>query len=91
MVREGAQGVRVADRHTPHPAPRERDASAHTTPPVPLHVVAGRLGDDPKTVLATYSHLLPHSDAMAAKAVAAAIFADKSLTNGAIPEFVPAN
>ena len=29
------------------------------TPPVPLHVVAGRLGDDPKTVLGTYSHLLP--------------------------------
>jgi hypothetical protein len=30
-----------------------------------LHVVAGRLGDDPKTVLVTYAHLLPHSDAMA--------------------------
>lgn len=44
-----------------------------TTPPVPLHVVAGRLGDDPKTVLSTYAHLLPHSDAMAADAVAAAI------------------
>ena len=29
-------------------------------PPVPLHVVGGRLGDDPKTVLATYAHLLPH-------------------------------
>jgi integrase len=41
------------------------------TPPVPLHVVAGRLGDDPKTVLATYAHLLPHSDALAAEAVAA--------------------
>jgi integrase len=37
-------------------------------PPVPLHVVAGRLGDDPKTVLGTYAHLLPHSDAMAADA-----------------------
>jgi integrase len=43
------------------------------TPPVPLHVVAGRLGDDPKTVLSTYAHLLPHSDAMAADAVAAAL------------------
>ena len=43
------------------------------TPPVPLHVVAGRLGDDPKIVLATYAHLLPHSDEMAAEAVAAAI------------------
>jgi len=42
-------------------------------PPVPLHVVAGRLGDDPKTVLSTYAHLLPNSDAMAAEAVASAI------------------
>ena len=49
-------------------------------PPVPLHVVAGRLGDDPKTILGTYAHLLPHSDAMAAETVAAAI-ADKALTN----------
>jgi integrase len=49
-------------------------------PPVPLHVVAGRLGDDPKTILGTYAHLLPHSDAMAADAVAAAIV-DKPLTN----------
>ena len=48
-------------------------------PPVPLHVVAGRLGDDPKTVLSTYAHLLPHSDAMAGEAVAAAIV-DKPLT-----------
>jgi integrase len=31
------------------------------TPPVPLQVVAGRLGDDPKTVLATSAHLLPRS------------------------------
>jgi integrase len=52
------------------------------TPPVPLHVVAGRLGDDPKTVLATYAHLLPHSDAMAAEAVAAALV-DKPLTSPA--------
>ena len=50
------------------------------TPPVPLHVVAGRLGDDPKTVLGTYAHLLPHSDAMAAEAVAAALV-DNPLTN----------
>lgn len=49
-------------------------------PPVPLHVVAGRLGDDPKTVLGTYAHLLPHSDEMAAETVAAAL-ADKSLTS----------
>jgi integrase len=52
-------------------------------PPVPLHVVAGRLGDDPKTVLGTYAHLLPHSDAMAAEAVAAALV-DNPLTNGVL-------
>jgi integrase len=52
-------------------------------PPVPLHVVAGRLGDDPRTVLATYAHLLPHSDATAADAVAAAIV-DKPLTEPAL-------
>lgn len=40
---------------------------------VPLHVVAGRLGDDPTTVLATYAHLLPHSDEEAANVVAAAL------------------
>ena len=51
-------------------------------PPVPLHVVAGRLGDDPRTVLATYAHLLPHSDTMAAEAVAGALV-DKPLTNPA--------
>jgi integrase len=50
------------------------------TPPVPLHVVAGRLGDDPRTLLGTYAHLLPHSDAMAAEAVAA-ILVDKPLTD----------
>jgi hypothetical protein len=52
-----------------------------STPPVPLHVVAGRLGDDPKTVLGTYAHLLPHSDAVAADAVASALV-NRPLTNG---------
>ena len=37
------------------------------TPPVPLHIVAGRLGDDPTTLLSTYAHLLPRSDAQAAE------------------------
>ena len=46
-------------------------------------VVAGRLGDDPKTVLGTYAHLLPHSDAMAADAVAAALV-DNPLTPEAL-------
>jgi integrase len=48
------------------------------TPPVPLHVVAARLGDDPKVVLSTYRHLL-HSDAMAAEVIAAQLV-DKPLT-----------
>lgn len=47
---------------------------------IPLHIVAARLGDDPKTVLSTYAHLLPNSDAMAAEAVAA-VLVDKPLTN----------
>ncbi|MGH2968403.1 MAG: hypothetical protein ACRDK0_04970 [Solirubrobacteraceae bacterium] len=53
------------------------------TPPVPLHVVASRLGDKPETVLRTYAHLLPRSDAMAAEAVAAQLaapLADDPLT-----------
>lgn len=33
---------------------------------VPVHVVAARLGDDPATVLRTYSHLLPGTQAEAA-------------------------
>jgi hypothetical protein len=37
---------------------------------VPLHVVAARVGDRLETVLATYAHLLPSSDAMAAEAMA---------------------
>jgi hypothetical protein len=31
------------------------------------------LGDDPKTVLGTYAHLLPQSDEIAAQRIAAAI------------------
>jgi integrase len=59
------------------------------TPPVPLHVVEGRPGDDPRTVLSTYAHLLPHSDAMAADAVAEALV-DKPLTGSEAPEPQPA-
>ncbi len=51
-------------------------------PPTPLHIVAARLGDDPRTVLGVYSHLLPSSDSVAADAVAA-ILVDKALTNDA--------
>jgi hypothetical protein len=44
-------------------------------------VVAGRVGGDPQIVLGTCAHLLPHSGAMGGDAVAAAIIADKLLTN----------
>jgi hypothetical protein len=40
---------------------------------VPVHIVAARLGDHPKTVLSTYAHLLPQSDEIAAERVAAAL------------------
>ncbi len=53
-------------------------------PPVPLHVVAGRLGDRPETILGTYAHLLSQSDSKAAAVVAAAIapaLIDVSLTS----------
>ena len=40
---------------------------------MPIHIVAARLGDDPKTVLDVYSHLLPQSDEIAAERVAALI------------------
>jgi integrase len=59
------------------------------TPPVPLHIVAGRVGDDPKTILGTYAHLLPHSDAQAAETVAA-LLVDIPLTNGEVQELQPA-
>jgi integrase len=52
-------------------------------PPVPLHIVAARLGDDPTTLLSTYAHLLPRSDAQAAEAVAA-VLVDRPLTNRAV-------
>jgi integrase len=59
---------------------RHTSATLALSEGVPLHVVAARLGDDPKTVLSTYAHLLPHSDSMAADIIAAAISADKPLT-----------
>jgi hypothetical protein len=40
------------------------------TSSVPVHIMAARLGDDPKTVLGVYSHLLPQSDEVAAERVA---------------------
>jgi integrase len=50
---------------------RHTHATHLLTNGVPVHVVAARLGDHPNTVLRTYAHLLPHSDAEAAQRAAA--------------------
>jgi len=52
-------------------------------PPVPLQIVAGRLGDDPTTLLSTYAHRLPRSDVQAAEAVAS-VLVDKPLAEPAV-------
>jgi hypothetical protein len=54
---------------------RHTAATLALTSGVPVHIVAARLGDDPKTVLGVYSHLLPQSDEIAAERVAAALTA----------------
>jgi integrase len=50
---------------------RHTHATLALTSGVPVHVVAARIGDRPESVLATYAHLLPTSDAEAAEQVAA--------------------
>jgi integrase len=52
---------------------RHSAATLALTSGVPVHIVAARLGDDPKTVLSTYAHLPPQSDELAAERVAAAL------------------
>jgi integrase len=52
---------------------RHTAATLALTAGVPVHIVAARLGDDPKTILGTYAHLLPQSDELAAERVAAAL------------------
>lgn len=52
---------------------RHTAATLALTQGIPVHIVAARLGDDPKTILATYAHLLPQSDEAAAAAVAGAL------------------
>jgi len=64
---------------------RHTHATIALTEGVPLHVVAGRLGDDPKTLLDTYAHLLPRSDEQAAAVVAAVLSVDRALTTPAEP------
>lgn len=49
---------------------RHTAATLMLTNGVPVHVVAGRLGDRPETNLKTYAHLLPHSDEQAATGLA---------------------
>ena len=49
---------------------RHTAATRALTSGVPVHVVAARLGDNANTVLATYAHLLPQSDELAAETVA---------------------
>lgn len=68
---------------------RHTAATIALTEGIPLHVVAGRLGDDARTLLGVYAHLLPHSDAMAAEAVAG-VLADKPLTTDEAPAAVAA-
>jgi integrase len=85
-ARRKAAGIPTGTLHTL----RHTAATIALTRGVPLHVVAARLGDDPRTVLGTYSHLLPHSDEMAAEAVAS-VLVDKSLTPAAVGPAVEPN
>ena len=71
LVSPASQGSRDTERDAAHLAPHCRDAGPDRR--CPVHIVAARLGDDPKTVLDTYAHLLPQSDEIAAERVAIAI------------------
>ena len=64
-----AAGIPAGTLHTL----RHTAATLALTSGVPVHIVAARLGDDPNTILATYAHLLPQSDELAAERVAAAL------------------
>ena len=72
IVRRKAAGVPVGSIHVL----RHTAATLALEARVPLHVVAARLGDRPETMLSSYAHLLPTSDAIAADAVAAALASD---------------
>ncbi|HWW91339.1 MAG TPA: tyrosine-type recombinase/integrase [Solirubrobacteraceae bacterium] len=63
---------------------RHTAATIALTEGVPLHIVAARLGDDPRTLLGTFAHLLPHSDEQAAEALAA-VLVDNPLTLAEAP------
>jgi hypothetical protein len=73
MVRESPEGCGNPNRLAARLA--HTAATLTLTSGVPVHIVAARLGDNPKPVLSTYAHLLPQSDEMAAERVAAALTA----------------
>ena len=64
-----AAGIATGTLHTL----RHTVATLALTDEVQVHIVAARLGDDPRQVLSTYAHLLPQSDELAAERVAALI------------------
>lgn len=75
-----AAGIPTGTLHTL----RHTAATLALTAGVPVHIVAARLGNDPKTVLSTYAHLLPQSDELAAERVAAALGRER-LTDEPLP------
>lgn len=68
---------------------RHTAATLALTNGIPLHVVAGRLGDDPRTLLGTYAHLLPHSDEEAANVVAEVLTPVRGVTLDQSAEPIP--
>jgi integrase len=64
-----AAGLTTGSLHTL----RHTAATLALTAGVPVHIVAARLGDDPKQILTTYAHLLPQSDELAAERIAAVL------------------
>jgi integrase len=64
-----AAGIASGSLHTL----RHTAATLMLTSGIPVHIAAARLGDDPKTVLSSYAHLLPQSDELAAERVALAL------------------
>jgi len=66
-----AAGIPTGSLHTL----RHTATTLALTAGVPVHIVAARLGDDPKVVLTTYAHLLPQSDELAAERIAEVVAA----------------
>ena len=71
LLRNEARGLRsgvvCASQHGPPPSVGHTAATIALTEGIPLHVVAARSGDDARTLLGRYTHLLPHSDEQAAE------------------------